>query len=29
MIVSTRSKFPTDGCFSGPINRCLRLTAVL
>ena len=29
MIVSTISKVPTDDCFSGPINRRLRLTAVL
>ena len=29
MIVSTTSKVPTDHCFSGPINRLLRLTAVL
>ena len=29
MIVSTSSKVPTDDCFSGPINRGLRLTAVL
>ena len=29
MIESTSSKVPTDDCFSGPINRRLRLTAVL
>ena len=29
MIESTSIKVPTDDCFSGPINRRLRLTAVL
>ena len=28
MIVSTTSKVPTYDCFSRPINRRLRLTAV-
>ena len=29
MIVSTSSKVPSDDCFSRPINRRLRLIAVL
>ena len=29
MNVSTSSKDPNDHCFSRPINRLLRLTAVL
>ena len=29
MSVSTGSKIPTDDCFSGPINRWPRLTAVV
>ena len=29
MIVWSSKKVPTDECFSGPINRWVRLTAVL